>query len=133
VRAVLEGIAQRCADLCEALPLRPGPLRVDGGLARSAVLLAGLADLTGREVRRAAETETTALGAAYLAGLAVGLWSTPAEACATAAAPASFEATLDAAARESRRAAWRRAVERTRSAGRQEQGRVRLSGNSQPR
>ncbi|RIK98948.1 MAG: glycerol kinase, partial [Proteobacteria bacterium] len=63
VRAALEGVAQRCADVCEALPLAPGPLRVDGGLARSDAFVALLADATGRAVLRAAEAETTALGA----------------------------------------------------------------------
>lgn len=114
VRAVVEGVAQRCADLCEALPLRDEPLRVDGGLARSARLLETLADLSGRVLHRAAEIETTALGAAFLAGLAVGIWRTPAEACGRAAPPALVTPRLDAATRAERRAAWRRAVERAR-------------------
>ena len=87
VRAVLEGIAQRCADVCEAMALPPGPLRVDGGLARSDAFLAALANALGREIRRAAETETTALGAAYLAGLATGIWRSPDEAVATSRLP----------------------------------------------
>ena len=114
VRAVLEGVAQRCADLCEALPLRDEPLRVDGGLARSPFLLQALADLSGRVLQRAAEVETTALGAAYLAGLATGVWASPAEACARTTPPAIVEPALDAAARDARRDAWRRAVERAR-------------------
>ena len=63
-------------------------LPVDGGLARSDVLLQLLADLTGAEVRRAAEVETTALGAAQLAGLAVGALPDLA-ACRALAAPAA--------------------------------------------
>lgn len=114
VRAVLEGVAQRCADLCETLPLRDEPLRVDGGLARSSLLLQALADFGGRRLRRAAEVETTALGAAYLAGLATGVWASPAEACACAAPPTTVEPALDAAARAERREAWRHAVERAR-------------------
>jgi glycerol kinase len=115
VRAMLEGIAQRCADVCEALALPPGPLRVDGGLARSDAFVAALADAVGREVWRAAEIETTALGAAYLAGLAVGVWRSAEAAVATAAAPARIAPRLGEAQRLERRAAWQRAVERARS------------------
>jgi glycerol kinase len=114
VRAVLEGVAQRCADLCDALPLEAGPLRVDGGLARSDVLTGLLADTTGREVLRAAEIETTALGAAQLAGLAVGLWSSPAEAAAVATAPDRVAPALEPGLRAERRAAWRHHVDRLR-------------------
>ena len=115
VRAMIEGIAQRCADVCEAMAPPPGPLRVDGGLARSEAFTAALADTLGREVWRAAETDTTALGAAYLAGLAAGVWRSPAEAVATAAAPTRFAPQMEDAERGDRRAAWQRAVERSRS------------------
>ena len=82
VRAVLEGLAQRCVDLCDALELaREQPLRVDGGLARSDLLLQRLADLSGRPVLRAAETETTALGAAFLAGLGAGVYDDASQLC----------------------------------------------------
>ncbi|HEY8493529.1 MAG TPA: FGGY family carbohydrate kinase [Myxococcota bacterium] len=113
-RAVLEGVAQRCADLCEALALPDGPLRVDGGAARSRLLLGLLADYTGRVVERAAEVETTALGAAFLAGLATGVWRSPADALACAAPPERIEPRLDAAGRETQREAWRRIVARAR-------------------
>lgn len=115
VRAMLEGIAQRCADVCEALAPAPGPLRVDGGLARSDAFVVALADALGREVWRAAEIETTALGAAYLAGLAVGVWRSAEEAVATAAAPTRIAPRIPDAQRRERRAAWQRAVERARS------------------
>jgi glycerol kinase len=114
VRAVLEGIAQRCADLEAAVTLAPGPLRVDGGLARCDAFVAALADATGRTVSRAAETETTALGAAYLAGLATGVWPDAGAAVATAATPTRIEPRIDAGEREKRRAEWRRAIERVR-------------------
>ncbi|MFI5316638.1 MAG: FGGY family carbohydrate kinase, partial [Myxococcota bacterium] len=87
-RALLEGIAQRCADVCESLPIGDGPLRVDGGLAQSDLLLQALADLTGREIQRAAEVEATALGAAFLAGLALGVFASPRE-CHALAAPSA--------------------------------------------
>ena len=110
VRAVLEGVAQRCADVAAALPLAEGPLRVDGGLARSELLLQVLADLLGREIWRAAETETTALGAALLAALGTGGLAGPEDVAARLAPPAVFLPRLDASAREERRAAWRDAV-----------------------
>ncbi|MCX5737502.1 MAG: FGGY-family carbohydrate kinase, partial [Proteobacteria bacterium] len=115
VRAMIDGIAQRCADVCDAMALPPGPLRVDGGLSRSDAFVASLADALGREVWRAAETETTALGAAYLAGIAVGVWRSAEEAVATAAAPEKIAPQMDDAERADWRVSWQRAVERARS------------------
>jgi glycerol kinase len=114
VRAVLEGVAERCADVVESLPLAPGALAVDGGLARCDAFVALLADRTGRALSRAAESETTALGAAYLAGLAVGVWSDPAAALATAPPPTEVPVRMEAAEREELRASWRRALARVR-------------------
>jgi len=77
-RAALEGIAFQVADLLDAMRSDTGrtlaELRVDGGLCRSAPLMQFQADLLGIPIVRPAEIETTALGAAYLAGLAVGFW-----------------------------------------------------------
>jgi glycerol kinase len=112
VRAVLEGVAQRCADVCDALALPPGPLRVDGGLARSDAFLAALANALGREIWRAAETETTALGAAYFAGLATGVWRSAQEAVATAAASARIAPVIGDDERLASRARWQRAIDR---------------------
>jgi glycerol kinase len=111
VRAALEGVAQRCADLCEALLVLPGALRCDGGLAASGLLLQRIADLAGREVWRAAETETTALGAAHLAGVATGVFEGP-ERTPQAEVAARFAPRAGEAERRSARAAWRRAVDR---------------------
>jgi glycerol kinase len=76
-RAALEGIAFQVADLLDAMRADSGAdvseLRVDGGAARNNLLLQFQADVLGVPVVRPAMTETTALGAAYLAGLAVGL------------------------------------------------------------
>jgi glycerol kinase len=72
------------------------------------------ADLLGVTVRRPAVQETTALGAAYLAGLAVGVWSTPAEAADAWREEASFTPERPEAEVESGLATWRRAVERSR-------------------
>jgi glycerol kinase len=77
-RASLESIAYQVADLLDTMQRDSGipveALRVDGGAARNNTLLQFQADLLGIPVVRPASTETTALGAAFLAGLAVGLW-----------------------------------------------------------
>ncbi len=77
-RATLEGVAYQVADLIEAIDADlPNPLtdlRVDGGMARSDPFLKFQADLLGFPIKRSPNTESTALGAALLAGLGVGLW-----------------------------------------------------------
>jgi glycerol kinase len=77
-RAALEGVAYQVADLIDAMAADTGKrlkeLRVDGGASHSAFLMQFQADLLQIPVVRPAVTETTALGAAYLAGLAVGYW-----------------------------------------------------------
>ncbi|MBW2279129.1 MAG: glycerol kinase [Deltaproteobacteria bacterium] len=112
-RATLEGIAQRCTDVIEALGASgPAPLAIDGGLGQSRLLVQSLADFSGRELRRASEVETTALGAAFLAGLAVGVWPSP-EACREVIAPPTvFEPRLSASERESARDRWADALRR---------------------
>jgi glycerol kinase len=113
-RAAVEGIAQRCVDVCDALELDARPLRVDGGLARSDLLMQLLADLGGRPLLRAAEAETTALGAAFLAGLAVGVFASPAACCDLAPAATRFDPEGDPARRAEARARWRALLERAR-------------------
>jgi glycerol kinase len=115
VRAVVDGLAQRCVDLFEAAGLGAGPLRVDGGLSRSGLLLQTLADLAGREIHRARELETTALGAVQLAGLAVGAFNSLADCRASLAAPAIIEPALDDAVRVVRRGRWAEAIARVRT------------------
>jgi glycerol kinase len=79
VRAVLEGVAQRGADLVEAAETDSGrglgTLRIDGGMAANSVFVQALADATGKPVEVAAVSEATALGAGFLAGLALGTWA----------------------------------------------------------
>jgi glycerol kinase len=78
VRAVLEGIAQRGADLLESAEAdygsSIGAIRVDGGMSQNPTFIQALADATGRAVEVSRQTEATTIGAAYLAGLAVGEW-----------------------------------------------------------
>ncbi|MGH3131740.1 MAG: FGGY-family carbohydrate kinase, partial [Gaiellaceae bacterium] len=77
VRAALEAIAHQTVDVIEAMPVELESLRADGGAAANGFLMQLQADLLGLPVEVAAERETTALGAAVLAGLAVGVWSSP--------------------------------------------------------
>jgi glycerol kinase len=115
VRAALEGVAHRCVDVCAALRCSDAPLRVDGGLGRSDLLCQTISDLLGQEVWRAAETESTAVGAAQLAGLATGIFDKP-EACGASVPPPSrFAPKLDSDARTRARVRWKRALERARS------------------
>ena len=79
VRAVLEGVAHRGADLVEAAEADSGlsidALRVDGGMSANGVFTQALADATQRSVELSPVIEATTLGAAFLAGMAVGVWS----------------------------------------------------------
>jgi glycerol kinase len=113
-RAVIDGIAHRCVDVCDALELDDRPLRVDGGLGRSELLLQRLADLGGRALLRAEETETTALGAAHLAGLATGVFATPAACRELHGSPQRFEPTTDPGWRAAARSRWNGVLERAR-------------------
>jgi glycerol kinase len=78
VRAVLEGIAHRGADLLEAAEAdygdSIGAIRVDGGMSQNPTFVQALANATGRVIEVSPQTEATTVGAAYLAGLAVGVW-----------------------------------------------------------
>jgi glycerol kinase len=78
VRAVLEGIAHRGADLHESAEAdygsSIGAIRVDGGMSRNPTFIQALANATGRAIEVSPQTEATTIGAAYLAGLAVGVW-----------------------------------------------------------
>jgi glycerol kinase len=117
-RAALESIALQSADLMTAMNADAGApiteLRVDGGAARNDLLMQMQADLAGVPVLRPAMTETTAFGAAALAGLASGFWSGLDQIAACWQLERRFEPQLDEGTRESRRARWREAVERSR-------------------
>jgi glycerol kinase len=115
-RAALESIAFQVADVLEAVESETGTplgaLRVDGGASVNNLLMQFQADVLGVPVVRPQVTETTALGAAYLAGLATGFWAGPAELKARREGDVRFEPKMDAAERAERRRLWRRAVER---------------------
>ena len=98
-----------------ALPISLGALRVDGGAAVNDLMMQFQADMLGVPVVRPRVTETTALGAAYLAGLATGFWASPDALRAKRQGDVRFEPKMDAAERAGRRARWHRAVERSRN------------------
>ena len=114
-RAALESIAYQSAELVECMvadsgvPLRE--LRVDGGATGSGLLMQFQADLLEREVVRSGVTETTGLGVAYLAGLAVGVWKSQEEIAEQWSMGGRFEPRGDFE-REQKMKEWKRAVER---------------------
>jgi glycerol kinase len=117
-RATLESIAFQVVDVLDAMAADSGArlevLRVDGGAAANDLLLQLQADLLGAPVERPIVAETTALGAAYLAGLAVGYWSGVEEVAANWALDRRFEPSMSADRRASLLHGWHRAVERSR-------------------
>ena len=118
VRAALEALCYQSRDVLTAMTadagLRLAALRADGGAAVNNLLMQLQADILGVPVQRPAVIETTALGAAYLAGLAVGYWSGLDEIAAQWRVDAEFTPALPAAERDALYAGWQRAVERAR-------------------
>jgi glycerol kinase len=116
-RAALEGIALQVADLLAGMQEDAGheiaELRVDGGASVNNTLLQIQADLGQLPVIRPQVTETTALGAAYLAGLAVGVWPEREAIVSHWAVDRRFEPQVSADEATACRATWRRAVERS--------------------
>jgi glycerol kinase len=110
VRAVLEGVAHRGADLLEAAVADTGlpvaELRVDGGMAANPVFTQALADACGRPVEIAPVVEATTLGAAYLAGMAVGVWADEEEVAEAWRPHRVVEPSIDDAERIGRRSRW---------------------------
>jgi glycerol kinase len=117
-RAALESIAFQSAELLEAMQKDAGEklseLRVDGGAAANDLLMQFQADLLGVPVVRPKVLETTALGAAYLAGLTVDLWKSRDELASHWKAERRFEPRMSASDSEARMTRWREAVGRSR-------------------
>ena len=118
VRAAVEAMAYQTRDVVEAMETDLGAplkeLRVDGGAAVMDVLCQFQADLLGIPVRRPKQTETTALGAAFLAGLGAGVWSSDRELEQLWQLDRTFEPGLQKERADGLQAAWRRAVDRSR-------------------
>lgn len=118
-RATLESIAFQTRDVMTAMAedsgIAPQVLRVDGGACENDFLMQFQADILGIAVERPADLEATAIGAARLAGLGVGLWRDVAELDARQGAPTLFEPRMSADERDARYRGWQRAVERSRN------------------
>lgn len=118
VRATLESIAYQCRDVIEAMEKDSGikvrGLKADGGASRNNFLLQFLADILDVEVERPEMLEATALGAAYLAGIAAGYWKYPDDILRTRKVERVFKPCMDPDTREGLYAGWKRAVERAR-------------------
>jgi glycerol kinase len=102
-RAVVDGVLHQVADALDVI--RPELVRLDGGLARSPWIVQRLADLAGLRVERTSRPDTTAIGAAMLAGLAAGVWESP-EAVPRIACDLVAEPALPGDARAELRARW---------------------------
>ncbi|HUI47771.1 MAG TPA: FGGY-family carbohydrate kinase, partial [Acidimicrobiia bacterium] len=117
-RAVVEAMAFETADVVGAIARASGAvapeMRVDGGASVMDLLCQFQADVLGVTVRRAAIQETTALGAAFLAGVAEDVWASPEAVNTNWRANATFSPTMADDERAVRIATWRRAVERSR-------------------
>jgi glycerol kinase len=117
-RAALESIAYQVADVLDVMQQDSGieikELRVDGGASANNLLMQFQADLLGVPVVRPKVTETTALGAAYLAGLAVGYWNSEQDVRVNWEVDRVFEPKMDRDLVKHRRKRWSRALERSR-------------------
>ncbi len=117
-RSVLEAIAYQMTDLLEAMKkdsdINLSELRVDGGASVSDIMMQIQSDMIRTNVNRPKMVETTAIGAAYLAGLAVGFWKSTDEIEKIRQVDKVFEPKMDMEKREKRYKGWLRAVERSR-------------------
>ncbi|MDN3516263.1 glycerol kinase GlpK [Aquisalimonas lutea] len=122
-RATLDSLAYQTRDVIDAMQADSGitlkALRVDGGAVANNVLMQFQADMLGVNVERPTVTESTALGAAYLAGIAVGLWSKD-EVRNKGALDRVFEPDMDTELREAKYRGWKKAVQRTMGWAREE-------------
>ncbi|MEX2081712.1 MAG: FGGY-family carbohydrate kinase, partial [Dehalococcoidia bacterium] len=118
-RAALEAMAYSTSDVAEAMEADSGvemrELRVDGGAAANDWMMQFQSDVLGVPVCRPAMIETTAFGAAGLAGLATGFWKSPDDFLAARTDDTVFQPSMDEATRDQLLAGWRRALRATRS------------------
>jgi glycerol kinase len=114
-RAAIDGIAWQVAELVDAMAsdagLRPAAMRVDGGASASDLLMQTQADVSDMRIERPAVLELTGLGAAFMAGIAVGVWPDARAAAATVKTGTSFAPRIGAEVRTAQRERWSRAVQ----------------------
>lgn len=117
IRATLESLAYQTKDVLSAMEADSGielsTLRVDGGAVKNNFLMSFQSDILSVPVERPVINETTALGAAYLAGLAVGYWSSPEEISKQWAIDKSFEPAMDEETRVTLYEGWKKAIKAT--------------------
>lgn len=117
IRATLESIAYQTRDVLEAMQedsgIKLNNLKVDGGAAANNFLMEFQSDILGVNVRRPVTLETTALGAAYLAGLAVGVWESKEEITSQWKLDHEFTASMTEEERNKKYAGWKKAVKRS--------------------
>ncbi len=117
IRATLESIAYQTRDVLEAMQedsgIKLNNLKVDGGAAANNFLMEFQSDILGVNVRRPVTLETTALGAAYLAGLAVGVWESKEEITSQWKLDHEFTASMSEEERNKKYAGWKKAVKRS--------------------
>jgi glycerol kinase len=116
--ATLDSVAFQTYDLLDAMAadgMRPETLKVDGGMAQNNLLMQRLADVLGLAVRRPVNAESTAFGAACLAGLGCGLYSSLEDIAALSRTETRFEPALSMAERDQQISGWRDALRRVRS------------------
>ncbi|HEV7610452.1 MAG TPA: glycerol kinase GlpK [Steroidobacteraceae bacterium] len=117
-RATLDSVAYQTYDLLDAMAadgLRPESLKVDGGMSQNDLFMQRLADLSGIQIRRPTNPESTAFGAACLAGLGCGVYRSVQDIAALRRSETRFEATLSASERDVQISGWRDALRRVRS------------------
>jgi glycerol kinase len=117
-RAALDSVAYQTYDLLDAMAAdgeRPATLKVDGGMAQNGLFMQRLADVLGIPILRPANAESTAFGAACLAGLGCGLYRSLGEIADLSRADARFDPRLDPRERDTQVAGWRQALERVRT------------------
>jgi len=116
IKATLESLAYQTKDVLNAMEedagLKLAKLKVDGGACANNILMQFQADILGTEVERPEVIESTAMGAAFLAGIHVGLWKKE-DIIANRRINKTFKASMDAATRDKLYTGWKRAVERT--------------------
>ena len=113
-RAAIDGIAWQVAELMDAMAtdggVRPVAMRVDGGASASDLLMQVQADVSDMRIERPAVLELTGLGAAFMAGIAVGVWRDARTAASVVPIARTFSPSIPAAARDAQRERWSRAV-----------------------
>jgi glycerol kinase len=117
IRATLESVAYQSRDLIDAMEddsnIKLAALKVDGGAVKNNFLMQFQSDILGTDVLRPVVTETTALGAAYLAGLAVGFWKSKEEIRNRWQVETKFDPAIGEERKEKLYKGWKKAVERS--------------------